>query len=60
MPTPSSESGVFLALDIGGTNIAGGGVNAEGGLLQLEYWAGRSRARSFGGSKQAAAVQAPL
>jgi glucokinase len=28
------ESGVFLALDIGGTKIAGGIVNAEGSLLQ--------------------------
>jgi len=29
-----SGTGVFLALDIGGTQIAGGIVNAEGGLLQ--------------------------
>ena len=28
------SDGVFLALDIGGTKIAGGIVNAEGGLLQ--------------------------
>lgn len=59
MPTPSSESGVFLAVDIGGTKIAGGIVNAEAGLLRLEYRAGRSRARNFGGSTQAAAVQTP-
>lgn len=33
-PTPRSASGVFLALDIGGTKIAGGIVAAEGRLLR--------------------------
>jgi glucokinase len=32
--TLRSDSGVFLALDIGGTKIAGGIVDAEGALLQ--------------------------
>ena len=34
LTTLPSDSGVFLALDIGGTKIAGGIVNSEGGLLQ--------------------------
>ena len=34
LATLPSDAGVFLALDIGGTKIAGGIVNADGRLLQ--------------------------